>query len=144
MLVAGVAMEGRVQGGAQSEYGGYGEQDVESGDFPEEFGPEPGQGVAFAVFGRCRGGMASLTLWILGGLWSGVSSIGGGIWSLNKVAEAGSLGACGFFATVDGTVQDMATFGCGAETWLRDWRCETATAVRQVHFSGGRQSFPDR
>jgi hypothetical protein len=134
MLVAGVAMESGVQGCTQSEYGWYGEQDVESGDFPEEFGPEPGQVGAFAVFGQSRSGMASLTRWILGALWPGVSSAGGDIWSLNKVAEAGSLGACGFFATVDGTVQGLATFGCGAETWVWDWRCETATVMRRDKF----------
>ena len=48
-LFGGVAVQSGVEGGTQSEHGGDGEQDVESDDFPEKFGAQPGQAGAFCV-----------------------------------------------------------------------------------------------
>ncbi|MEY3458332.1 MAG: hypothetical protein RL215_1489 [Planctomycetota bacterium] len=44
VLFESFAVEGRVKRGGESEDCGRGEEDVESGDFPEEFGVEPRQG----------------------------------------------------------------------------------------------------
>lgn len=48
------------------------------------------------MFGRCRWGVAIRATLILGGWRAGVISVAVGIWSLNKVVEAGSLGCVDF------------------------------------------------
>lgn len=49
VLFGGVAVQSGMEGGTQSEHGGDGEQDIESDDFPEKFGAQPGQAGAFCV-----------------------------------------------------------------------------------------------
>ncbi len=49
VLFEGFSVEGGVEGRDQAKHGGGREQDVESGNFPEEFGLEPGQDRAFLL-----------------------------------------------------------------------------------------------